>query len=130
MTLQPFNASAPVTDRSGGATPVFRSWMEQVRKALNAASALAGGAVQGTTNIVASGGLQVGGATGAEVGVALYRAYATVAQLPSTGAKDGDWAYAKDGRKPGELAGAGTGVPCFRANGLWNAVTSGVAVTT
>lgn len=36
----------------------------------------------------------------------------TVAGLPATAA-NGQWAYASNGRKPGEGAGLGTGVPVF-----------------
>jgi len=50
------------------------------------------------------------------------------ANLPSSAA-EGDWAYALNGRKTGEAAGAGTGVPCWRSNGAWIAVDSGAAVT-
>ena len=42
----------------------------------------------------------------------------TVAALPTTGAT-GQFAFASNGRKPGEGAGSGTGVPVF-----WNPGTS------
>ena len=52
-----------------------------------------------------------------------------VADLPSTTPAnnppgievpfEGQWAFALDGRKTGEGAGAGTGVPCYFSNGSW-----------
>lgn len=52
-----------------------------------------------------------------------------VANLPSTTPAnnppnvavpfEGQWAFALDGRKVGEGAGAGTGVPCYFSNGQW-----------
>lgn len=105
-------------DRSGGST-------DKVDAAYQAAMA----AVPQTTQVVAGGGLQVGGALSGNVGLTLYVAKAPVAALPTAGNAQGDWAYALDGRKPGESAGAGTGVPCFWSGSSWIAVTSGVAVT-
>lgn len=32
---------------------------------------------------------------------------------------EGQWAFALDGRKTGEGAAAGTGVPCYFSNGQW-----------
>lgn len=53
----------------------------------------------------------------------------TVASLPATGA-NGQWAFASNGRKPGEGAGSGTGVPVFfnGATGTWFSYCSGTAV--
>jgi hypothetical protein len=42
----------------------------------------------------------------------------TVSTLPSSPSA-GSIAYATDGRKVGEGAGAGTGVPCYYSNGNW-----------
>ena len=54
----------------------------------------------------------------------------TVAGLPTTGA-NGEWAFAGNGRKPGEGGGAGTGVPVFfnSATGTWFSYCSGAVVT-
>jgi hypothetical protein len=54
----------------------------------------------------------------------------TVAGLPATAAS-GQWAFASNGRKPGEGAAAGTGVPVFfnTATNTWFAYTSGAVVT-
>jgi len=96
------------------------------------ANVLARNAVPKGTVVAAAGGLQVGGTlggpNGGNVGIALYRAVTGVALLPA-GAAEGDWAYAVDGRKPGEGAGAGTGTPCFWSAGAWISVSSGAAVT-
>jgi hypothetical protein len=96
---------------------------------VEAAHAAALAAVPQTTQVVAGGGLQVGGALNQNVPVTLYVASTTVAMLPVSGLSQGDWAYAQNGRKPGEGAGAGTGVPCFWSGSSWIAVTSGAAVT-
>ncbi len=97
---------------------------------VEAAHALASAAVPQGTEVVAAGGLQNGGALGGNVGLALYRTKDAAANLPSTAISEGDWAYALDGRKPGEGAGAGTGVPCFWSQGGWLSACSGAAVTT
>lgn len=56
-----------------------------------------------------------------------------VAALPTTtGLKTlgkGDMAFATNGRKDGEGAGAGTGVPVFYDGTGWKSVTTGAAVT-
>jgi hypothetical protein len=80
---------------------------------VDAAGVMAAAAVPRTTQVVAGGGLQVGGALNGNVALALYRVKTTVALLPASGNSEGDWAYALDGRKGGEGAGAGTGTPCF-----------------
>jgi hypothetical protein len=99
---------------------------------VDAAHVLARDAVPQGTVVAAAGGLQVGGALGGpkggNVGVALYAAVTGVALLPA-GATEGDWAYAVDGRKPGEGAGSGTGVPCFWSGAAWISACSGAAVT-
>jgi hypothetical protein len=104
---------------------VYGPGFDKVDAGFTAAMAAAPAARQ----IVGVGGLQVGGALTGNVAVALYAAKTTVAGLPTTGVAEGDWAYALNGRKPGQAAGAGTGVPCFWSAGAWIAVTSGVAVT-
>jgi hypothetical protein len=91
------------------------------------AHAIASNAVPQGTIVAAAGGLQVGGELGGNVGVALYLAVTGVALLPAH-ATEGDWAYAVDGRKPGEGAGAGTGVPCFWSDTAWISACSGAAV--
>jgi hypothetical protein len=97
---------------------------------VDAAHALALAAVPQTTQVVAAGGLRNGGALNANVGVTLYRAIDLTANLPTTGNAEGDWAYATDGRKTGEGAGAGTGVPVWWSGSHWYAVDSGAVVTT
>jgi hypothetical protein len=54
----------------------------------------------------------------------------TVATLPATGLA-GQFAWASNGRKPGEGAGVGTGVPVFwnSATSQWFSYLSGVVVT-
>jgi hypothetical protein len=96
---------------------------------VEAAHAAAVAAVPRATQVVAGGGLQAGGSLVGNVAVTFYRLTCAVAALPTSGNSEGDWAYALDGRKPGEGTGAGTGVPCFWSNGHWIAATSGAAVT-
>lgn len=129
MTIPPFNSAEPIVSDTGTATQVFRRQMTALIDAANDTATLAAAAVTQGTRVIASGGLQVGGALGPDVGVALYAVKTTVALLPTATRADGDWAYAKDGRLPGQGAGAGTGVPCFYSRGVWIAVTSGAAVT-
>jgi hypothetical protein len=105
-------------DRTGGAA-------DKVHSAYETAVA----AVPQVTQVVAGGGLQVGGALTGNVPVTLYVARTSVAMLPTSGLAQGDWAYALNGRKPGEGSGAGTGVPCFWSGTSWIAATSGAAVT-
>jgi hypothetical protein len=56
-------------------------------------------------------------------------AYA-VAALPASAA-NGQWAYATNGRKPGEGGGSGTGVPVFfnTPTSTWFSYCSGAVVT-
>jgi hypothetical protein len=103
---------------------VFAGGVDKVDAAYKAAVAAAPAATQ----VLGAGRLSGGGALSGNVAVALYRVKAIVAALPAK-ATEGDWAYALNGRKPGEGAGAGTGVPCFWSGTHWIAVTSGVAVT-
>ncbi|RQS79736.1 hypothetical protein [Burkholderia seminalis] len=51
-----------------------------------------------------------------------------VASLPS-GALEGQKAWAKNGRKVGEGAGAGTGVPVYWSNGAWRVYSTDAAVS-
>ena len=129
MSVQPFNFSQPLVDREGFATKPFRDLINSVTTQLNAASTLATNAVPNTRRVVSSGGLKAGGALTGDVGIALYRAFASVANLPTTGNAIGDWAYALDGRRTGQGAGAGTGVPVFWiAANQWIAADSGAVV--
>jgi hypothetical protein len=115
----------------------WQFWLSAVQSAIygegfdkvDAGYSTALAAAPAATQIVAVGGLQVGGDLTSNVALAIYIAMATVADLPTTNMSVGDWAYALNGRKPGEAAGAGTGVPCFWSNSSWIAVTSGAAVT-
>ncbi len=50
----------------------------------------------------------------------------TVAGLP--GGSEGQYAYATDGLKVGELTGAGTGVPVYFSNGSWRVFSTDAAV--
>ncbi len=129
MTLKAVSSSLPLVGCGGRPTPYFLDWLTSVIAAINTAAALAGNAAPASLNIVATGGLQRGGPLRDDIGVALYRAVKPVAQLPTIGNAPGDWAYALDGRKPGEAAGAGTGVPVFWSVTAWCAVTSGAQVT-
>ena len=129
MTLPLFNFSQPIIDRDGFPTKPFSDWMRAMQSQGSASATLAAGAVPSSRNVVATGGLHVGGALGDDVGLALYRALTGVSSLPTTGNAEGDLAYALNGRKPGEGAGLGTGVVCFYSTGQWYAVTSGAVVT-
>ncbi|MDN7879328.1 hypothetical protein [Burkholderia aenigmatica] len=51
-----------------------------------------------------------------------------VASLPA-GAVEGQTAWAKNGRKVGEGAGAGTGVPVYWSNGAWRVYSTDAAVS-
>ena len=104
-------------DRTGGTTDK-----------VEAAHSLASNAAPQATQVVAAGGLQVGGDLSGNVGLALYRVKCAVADLPATGNTEGDWAYALNGRKTGEGSGAGTGVPVWWSNGAWVAADSGATV--
>src|SRR5471030_630598 len=108
QSLPPPNFARPIVTPDGMVTRAFRNWMSGVYNRLgrdadkvDAAHALGVAAVPQGTQVIASGGLQVGGALGGNVGVALYAAMTAVAMLPA-GANLGDWAYALDGRKNGE----------------------------
>jgi hypothetical protein len=52
----------------------------------------------------------------------------TVAALP-TNPIAGQFAYATNGRKVGEGAGSGTGVPVYYSNGAWRVFSTDAAVT-
>ncbi|HXV00659.1 MAG TPA: hypothetical protein VG166_09185 [Caulobacteraceae bacterium] len=111
---------------------LFRSLQERTggqSDKVDAAHAIASAAVPQVTEVIGSGGLQEGGALGGNIGVSLYMAYAAVADLPTAKAGEGDWAYALDGRKPGETTGSGTGVPCFWSSGGWISACDGAAVS-
>ena len=80
--------------------------------------------------MIAGAGLYgAGSALSGNVALSLYKSKTSVANLPAANNIEGEWAYATDGRKPGEAAEAGTGAPCFWSNGQWVAATSGAAVT-
>jgi len=96
---------------------------------VDGAYAAAMAAAPASTEVVAVQGLHLGGEIDGNVAIAMYRAIDIVANLPATGNTRGDLAYAFDGRKPGEGAGAGTGVPVFWSGIAWYAVTSGAMVT-
>jgi hypothetical protein len=120
----------PLTDRDGFVTtgwqPFVQALFEQ-RLAVSEALSTAQAAAPGSAEVVAGPGLQDGGAIGGNVAVSLYAELTSVALLP-TMAQEGDWAYALDGRKPGESGGAGTGVPVVWSNMAWISAYSGAAV--
>ena len=68
-----------------------------------------------TRQVLGAGGLQNGGGLDVNLGLTLYRSIDALANLPTVAISEGDWAYALDGRKPGEGSGAGTGVPASGA---------------
>ena len=129
MTLKTVLPNLPLVGADGRPTTYFQGWLTSLLAALNTAADLASKAAPASVNIVASGGLQRGGSLADDVGVALYRAVKPLAQLPMSGNAPGDWAYAVDGRKPGEPTGAGTGIPVFWSVTAWFAVTSGTQAT-
>jgi hypothetical protein len=53
----------------------------------------------------------------------------TFANLASVNASDGSIIFVTDGRKVGESAGAGTGIPAYFSGGVWRAFSSDAAVT-
>ncbi|MBA3811527.1 MAG: hypothetical protein H0X27_07780 [Caulobacteraceae bacterium] len=129
------NWAWPIEDGSGLASRWFRDLVQALYERVggqsdkvDAAHALGTGAVARGMQVIAAGGLQVGGALGGNVGLAFYRAVDAVAALPTAGLAPGDWAYALNGRKNGEGTGAGTGVPVFWDGAAWKAVDTGATV--
>ncbi|HSZ51339.1 MAG TPA: hypothetical protein VK801_07195 [Caulobacteraceae bacterium] len=126
--------STPLTDAEGYVSRAWRPLIQAlftrtggVFDKVEAAYSAARSAAPASAEVVAGAGLQGGGQIGPNVPVALYSAITSVANLPPAAA-EGDWAYALDGRKAGEAAGAGTGVPCWWSNGAWCAVDGGAVV--
>lgn len=118
-----------ITESDGHAARWFRALVQSIIDTINATHATAGSAVQQGSQVVTAGGLQGGGAFGGNVGLALYRAIDSVAVVTAlTGMAPGDWAFALDGRKNGEAAGAGTGTPCYWDGVAWRAVDTGATV--
>ena len=95
---------------------------------VDAALSTANAAAPGSTEVVAGAGLQQGGQLAGNVAIELYAAMTDVASLPTT-ANVGDWAYALDGCKVGEVSGSGTGVPVWWSGTAWYAVDSGAVVS-
>lgn len=122
MTLARFSAAQPITGPSGRASVYLLGWLSELVSAVNASTTPVNDPAHSGCAVIAAGGLQGGGGLDADVGIALYRTVSSVAQLPSAGNRPGDWAYALDGRKPGEIAGAGTGVPVFWSHTTWFSV--------
>ena len=123
-------------DAAGALTRPWRAFVQAlydrvggVGDKVDQAHAAALAAAPRSARIVAVGGLHAGGDLTADVAVTFYRAVATVADLPTAGVGEGDWAYALDGRKAGEGAGSGSGVPVWWSAGAWFAVDSGAAVS-
>ena len=125
MTLARLSALQPIVASSGRPTAYLLSLISDIVSAVNEIASAASAAVPATRNVVGVGGLHGGGPLSDEVGLALYRALAPVSRLPSAGLALGDWAFALDGRKPGEAAGAGTGVPVFWSRIGWCSVSGG-----
>ena len=126
--------SLPMTDAQGRVTRPWQAFwtglynrVGQTTDKIDVAHTLAVAAVPQGTQVIATGGLQVGGALGGNVGLALYKAFTAVALLPASAAL-GDMAYAMDGRKNGEGAGSGSGTPVFWDGTAWIAFDSGTAV--
>lgn len=94
---------------------------------VDTAHTLAVAAAPQATEVIAAGGLQVGGDLTGNVAVALYVVLTSVALLPAS-AGLGEWAYAMDGRKNGEGAGAGTGTPVWWDGTAWIAPDTGASV--
>jgi hypothetical protein len=123
VTAIPVNVppyALPLVGPDGRVTAAWQWWFAQMYDRsggtvdkVDAASATASAAAPRTTQVVAGGGLQIGGDLGANVALALYVIKTTVADLPTDGVDEGDWAYALDGRKSGEASGSGTGVPVW-----------------
>lgn len=123
MTVKPLNPppfKTRLTDANGNLNNQWSWWFGQVSDRLGggvdkveAAASTAAAAVPRSTEVVAGGGLQIGGALDGNIAIALYRAVDVVAALPSTGLSEGDWAFALNGRKSGETAGNGTGCPVW-----------------
>ena len=138
MTSTPIPAppfKAPLTDASGRPSRVWQTFIQALYERsggysdkIDAAHAAALAAASGAARVFGIGGLHAGGALTGDVALSLYRAVAPVTSLPTAGNADGDWAYAVDGRKAGEAAGAGSGVPVWWSGGRWFAVDSGAAV--
>jgi len=133
-SLQPPPFSQPVLD-GGFLSRAWQNWVSAVQTALGgrsdkvaAAYDAAMSAAPATAEVVAGAGLQGGGQVGPNVGISLYAAVTAVATLPAT-ANAGDWAYATNGRKPGEGSGAGTGAPVVWSNGAWVSAFNGTTIT-
>lgn len=129
MAFPKLSALNAIVDPKGKATQYFMGWINDLIDVVMVSKVKSDAAVDVTRNVIASGGLHGGGNLTDEIGVWLYRAKSAVAGLPSLGMSEGDWAYALDGRKPGEGAGAGTGLPVYRSGGAWMSIHSGSAVT-
>jgi hypothetical protein len=133
MSSPPFKA--PVIDPSGRLSRSWQGFIQALYQRsggssdkIDAAHGAALAAASGSSRVFGIGGLHAGGALTGDVALSLYRAVAPVAALPTAGNSEGDWAYAVDGRKASEGAGAGTGVPVWWSGGRWFAVDSGAAV--
>lgn len=143
MTAQPLpspNFNNAFVDGRGFLTRWAQAWISSADNRLgqradkvDAAAVTAASATPRTTQVVAGGGLQIGGTLTGNVAVALYRDRVQVAHLPVSGNSEGDWCYAVDGRKSGETTGNGTGMPVFWSTpagvGGWF-TPSGALVTT
>ena len=135
--VPPVPAKTTFLDAGGNISRGWLTWLQAVYNRLggavdkvDAAYVLATNALPSTTQVTAAGGLRAIGVLGAgSVGIVMYRKSTTVSLLPTSGNATGDWSYATNGRKPGEAAAAGTGVPVFWSAGNWYAVTSGAIVT-
>lgn len=143
MTAQPLpspNFNNAFVDPKGFLTRWAQAWISSADARLgqradkvDAASATAAAAAPQSTQVVAGGGLQLGGSLNGNVAVALYHTVNLAAKLPTTGNSEGDWCYAVDARKSAETTGNGSGMPVFWSTPLgvggWY-TPSGLAVTT
>jgi hypothetical protein len=100
---------------------------------VDAVAVTASAATPQSTQVVAGGGLQLGGTLNGNVAVALYHSVDLAAKLPTLGNAEGDWCYALDARKLAETTGNGSGMPVFWSTPLgvggWF-TPSGLLVTT
>ncbi len=137
MSLSPPPYTIPMQDRGGSLSRPWRAWFQSLYQLLapggvdklSAAYDAAVGAAPASRQVLGAGGLQtVGSDLTGNIGIVMYRLQTTVALLPTSGNTNGDWAYATNGRKPGEGAGAGSGTPVFWSKTGWYAVGSGAVV--
>lgn len=124
----------PLVNGDGVVTKGWRDFLQGIFNRIGGpqdkvdAAAQASDAVIASRLVIAGAGLSGGGELSADITIRLYRVVTTVAALPSTDNQPASWAFATDGRKPGEGAAAGTGCPVIWTNGAWYSAFSGSVV--